>query len=463
MAGCFSRNLLKKCCTFFRVSTPENDSARSRDPFSGAQSALETRAQLVQASLENRRKSIRIPVQPPEIQQNSPSPQQIFFQSGGVVGSNRHLDGGDPARSLIVPKPRTYQDPEPANLPNIPTEIVQIIVGLLPPSAVISLSYSCRALRCRISVSHEGMLGKPSNSRELSSATLGLNVPQFSIVNAKAKISVPTPSRDKYLPERLELLCLLDRDQMIPTTKKICSGCASTHENSFFSPESLLQPNHQRLCVGMAGRLWVCPHWQFDHNLITTSSTPDTSHHCGDHSVWVCFDGKRPRIIWPIKVLQDGDITTLKETVDDLLHSMNIPICKHLRFSDPFVSRLYSPDCKQLRWRQYGAGRGPPCNCSSCLSYLTQRHGKADLPVHGAGECETCGTRMFFSIAAQRDGSGDVLELNIERAVESFRGCTDHAWLQQISDPAECEEFERAWYTAVEEKTPHISDRFYNN
>lgn len=92
---------------------------------------------------------------------------------------------------------------------------------------------------------------------------------------------------------------------------------------------------------------------------------------------------------------------------------------------------------------------------------LTQNGADVDLTKRSADECETFSTRMFFCIRAQRSGSGDLLEFQVERAIKNFRGCTDDAWLQQGSEPAECEEFERAWYTAPRERTPHIPDQFY--
>ena len=461
MGWCFPLNLFTACCKVSRVSTLEEASVFPGARSKSAQSAPESGARLVQANLENPGEAIENPPRLYETQQNLPGPQDNLHQPGGVVDVYCDIGVGDSVPSLIIPSPRTHQGPEPANLLNLPTEILQVIAALLPPSAVMSLSYSCRALRYRIGASHERLLGKPSNSRELSSAILGLNLPVVSIVDAKEKISLPKSPRDVYLPERLELLCLLDRDQMIPTGSKICSGCASTHESSFFSPTSLLQTNRQHLCRGMAGRIWICPHWQFDHNLITTSSNPYRSHHCGDRCVFLCFNGKRPHIVWPITVLQDGEVSAPKETVDAILRSLDVPACKHLRFSDSFVSRLYSSDCNKLRWRAYGGGRGPKCNCSSCLPYLTPNGGKVDPAKDSAGECKTCGTRMYFCIRAQRNGSGDVLEFQVVRAIKNFRGCTDDAWLKQISDPAECEEFEQAWYTALREGTPHIPDQFY--
>lgn len=118
----------------------------------------------------------------------------------------------------------------------------------------MSLSYSCRALRYRLGVSHERLLGKPPNPGELSSATLGLNLPVCSLVNSKVKISLPSPSRGMYLPERLELLCLLHRDGMIPTAVK-SAVVALPHTKASFSRQ---RPSCSLNFSASAGHGW--PH-----------------------------------------------------------------------------------------------------------------------------------------------------------------------------------------------------------
>ena len=54
-------------------------------------------------------------------------------------------------------------------------------------------------------------------------------------------------------------------------------------------------------------------------------------------------------VIWPIAVLRDKRDAPSKEFVEDVLGQIDVSICKHLRSSDAFVSRLYSPDCEKFR------------------------------------------------------------------------------------------------------------------
>ena len=148
---------------------------------------------------------------------------------------------------------------------------------------------------------------------------------------------------------------MLEGDQNIPQSKAVCSGCADTHDRSLFSSESLAQPSCGRRGLGSAGRLWICPHWIFDNNQVTTSAEPQGHHMCGgDRNVMVLAVDSlstEPMVIWPIAVLRDKRDAPSKEFVEDVLGQIDVTICKRLRSSDASVSRVYSPDCEKLRWK----------------------------------------------------------------------------------------------------------------
>ncbi len=63
---------------------------------------------------------------------------------------------------------------------------------------------------------------------------------------------------------------------------------------------------------------------------------------------------------WPIIAFHSVDVVPSKEVVENVLQSTNINICKHFRFSDASVSRLYSSDCEKLKWQR---GLAPYCRC----------------------------------------------------------------------------------------------------
>lgn len=60
------------------------------------------------------------------------------------------------------------------------------------------------------------------------------------------------------------------------------------------------------------------------------------------------------------------------------------------------------------------------------------------------GECESCGTTFFFHIRAERNPK-ETLNLVVTKNIKRYRRCTNRAWINQTGDPADLEEYERAW------------------
>ena len=265
--------------------------------------------------------------------------------------------------------------------------------------------------------------------------------------------ALPTQTRNVHHSERLKLLCMLDQDRMLLPSRAVCSVCADVHDRSLFSPESLAQPSAERCCIGFPGRIWICPHWTLDQRLITTSTTPLRTHGCGEN-VFVGIIDKRPCVYWPIALLRDKESAPSQKLVEDILCSLNLPICKHKRFCDPWISRLYSPSCRKLRWMQDPNDPHPFCRCLSCDSQTpptnyTQdflklyRHQPYDRLCQAiddldGGKCEFCATKVVFRIVRQKN-SAYLLNLIIRREIRDFQGCTDSAWIEQVTDPADFE------------------------
>lgn len=345
-------------------------------------------------------------------------------------------------------------------LPSFPTEIILIVAKYLPPSSLMSLSYSCRNIHNKMGVSIEHSLGEKKRTARLSKNALETNLPKLSLLDGGIKLSLPTTVGNVYHSERLKLLCMLDRDQKVPPSKAVCSGCADTHDRSLFSSKSLEQSSTERCCLGSAGRLWICPHWVFDHNLVTTSAEPHQSHMCGNKGVSVLaisLDRTRPNVSWPITVLRDNNDAPSKQLVKDVLSRINIRVCKHLRIADAFVLRLYSPDCRMLRWVMNASKPVPYCQCSSCAWQISERHlGRYPDALTGR-RCEHCGAHVFFGIRADDNGQ-ETLKLVVRTEIREFRGCTDRAWIEQVTDPAEFEGLEQAWYAATNEDNGTMQD-----
>ena len=376
----------------------------------------------------------------------------------------------------------------PLILPNFPTEIILTIAQYLPPSSLMSLIHSCRTIHNKMGVSIEHLLGTKNQIAHLSGFSLGKTLPEMVcsadessdfLINGQTLApgvnegargitwSLPDVTENVYHSERLKLLYMLDRDQKIPPSKAVCTSCADTHDRSLFSTKTLAHPIYERSCLGSVGRVWICPHWMFDCNLVTTSAEPQGLHACGDkgvyvHMVYSDIYHLTPNVRWPIIVLQGNNDAPSKKVVDDILGLMDIPVCKHLRYTDQFVSRLYSPDCKKLRWKKKGPF--PYCQCSSCVWQLSQPHlggyvfGKLKYrDIYTGSKCESCGTDVYFRIEADENGQ-ETLELNVRRNIRMFRGCTDRTWIEQVNDPSEFDELERKWYAATNEICPTAQD-----
>lgn len=143
-------------------------------------------------------------------------------------------------------------------LPSSPTEIILIIAQYLPPSSLMSLSYSCRTIHNKMGVSIEHLLGTKNQIAHLPGSSLEDNLPDRVYLNEGARgttRSLPTMTRNVYHSERLKLLYMLDRDQKVPPSKAVCTNCADTHDRSLFSSKTLAQPSCERSCLGSVGRV----------------------------------------------------------------------------------------------------------------------------------------------------------------------------------------------------------------
>ena len=376
----------------------------------------------------------------PNAQSNISAPHDVSLVTNTPSGNFE--SPGQGTRVAVV-------GPSQIGLPDLPTELILTIVAKLPPSSLMSLNYSCSNIRDRLGVSIEHLLGKRDQLAQLPKFALSSQLPRLTIDRGGfTKWSLPTMVQNVHHGERLNLLTMLDHDGKLPPSKAVCSECADTHDRSLFSSESLARSSDVRRCLGSAGRIWICPHWIFDHNLVTTSAKPQGNHICGKKWVTVVaidHDVTEPTIMWPIAVLRGNDNAPTKKLVEDFLARTDMSVCKHLRFSDKFVSSLYSPDCKKL----WANDDDPFCQCSTCARQPQPTVAEGPDFVRG-GKCESCGTRVYFNISANRGGQRK-LKLVVRRKIAEFRGCTDPAWIEQVNDPREFAELERKWYKASDE------------
>lgn len=385
------------------------------------------------------------------------------YKECGPTGSDEDLilsSSGTTEQAKMVP--------QRIGLPSLPTEIIHIITRYLPPSGLMSLSYSCRVIRDKLNASIEHSLGTKIKTAQLSPFALGDNLPPRRSRDRRGRTqSRPTTVRNTYHTERLKLLCMLDRDQFISPSKAVCSNCADTHDRSLFSDVSLAQSSRERLCIGSAGHVRICPHWIFDYNLVNISKNPLGNHLCGIRKVCMTALGEQtrePTVVWPIFLLDGKHETPSRELVANFLARTDVHVCKHLNFSDKCLLNLYSPDCKKLR------AVLSVCQCATCMWQLSQPNlagplsppnGRGSLsltPLNG-GKCEICGAAVYFCIFEERKEREILCLVVVHRRIRDFQGCTDPAWIDQVTDPVEFEGLERKWSAATNDEVETVQHR----
>lgn len=342
----------------------------------------------------------------------------------------RPFSSGDEIRMRRLVRTTKVADVEPTQvgLPGLPTDVILNIAHSLPPSGVLSLSYTCRSLRSEIGVSIEEFLGEKDNKSQLSKSTFGTKFPYWTGTTERDfKWSLPTMTSNVHHSERLELLCMLDRDGKLPPSKAVCSSCADTHVRSLFCNEALAQPSNERRCVNSAGRIWICPHWFLDHNPMTTSNKESQASHSS---------GKKC-----IPVL-----------------AIRYELAVHYERVEPTVI-FYSPRCKRF-W--VGCSNDP--DCRSPPPEVREPPPPNGGPAHThmnviqGGKCKSCGTGIRFSINPDADGR-DTLSLVIRRNVKGSPGCMNPEWIGQMNDPVEFEELERQWRNIPDGEAAMVRER----
>ena len=299
----------------------------------------------------------------------------------------------------------------PMTLLTLSTELLLDVAHYLPPSSYMSLSYTCRTIRNKMGVSIAHVLGDKLPISQSSGST-----PTVEIRNIR------------FL-ERMELRCMLGRDRKTFSSTAFCSGCQETHDCSLFSTHSL---GTTRRCLGSDGLLWVCPHRAFDYNETTRSVARDV-HQCGSNHMFMHDRfGSTFYSRWSIMRVS-ANTAPSGEEVKEALRALDAPMCPHMRLNDAKVAAIYHPDYQKLRSNWPRSDPAADHRCFKCSS-------GPDFTVI----CNFCGIRVLFCIVPHRYGP-EALSLLTRRSVECMWGCADRAWIAQVTQPADLEEYERAW------------------
>lgn len=315
-------------------------------------------------------------------------------------------------------------EPGQKTLFDLPAEIILGIAEHLPPSSLVSFDWFI--LENPPSVVQFASAGILKKSRKLEYSLSELMDPLAKLdfilkkQDALHTESKATSRTQLDLSERLVLLCMLDRDGRIPASQAVCSRCADTHALSKFAVSSLEQPSSKRCCLGSAGSMWICPDRILDFGQAQIPKEPVRT---------------RYTAIWRILKATRTDPPS-NEQVREALRPLTAHICPHLRLNDPDVSGSYF-QCRILRW-DVNSPR-PDCQCSGCLL-------KPESDLTTEGRCPYCDTTFFFWILFVHDIQSLALTLVIKRRMTAYWSCTDEAWIAQMTDPADFEEYESAWH-----------------
>ena len=221
-------------------------------------------------------------------------------------------------------------------------------------------------------------------------------------------------------------LCVLERSGQIDPSRAVCSSCVATHEIPFFSPDSLNHQSDKRECLGRAGRMWICPHWQCSYDeLRFYSDDRRPIHICGDSTQFATYTCGKPSVKWPLIKLRAGQALPSTSQVENALRPLTASVCPHFKMNDPFVFRRYSPDCGKLFNLSFPRSLWLPCRCKACLRQEPN--------------CPECGAEVSFDVTE------DYLKVFVQRKGGEFNGVMDPIWIKQLAFPANFERLKKAW------------------
>ena len=323
---------------------------------------------------------------------------------------------------------------------DLPTEIVLDVAEYLPPSSLVSFElFIFENPPSAMHFTSNRILKKSEKARfgfDLLDHPLAKLDRVCKKQGALQPESMSTSRSQLHLSERLELLCMLDRDGSIPSSQTVCSGCVDTHASSpsLFSISSFAQTSSQRRCLGRAGYMWICPHriLDYDQAQIGKGAQESRVHEGRGVAVLNVYS-----ITWHIMKATHTNPPS-NDQVKEALRPLTAHVCPHLRLNDPYVSGFYFQDCRRLRWDFEGPY--PDCQCSVCSP-------KSFPELSPEGKCEYCGTTFFFYLWPTNSICTEALEVTIDRKTKRSWRCTDSAWIAQVTDPTDFDEYESAWHT----------------
>ena len=243
---------------------------------------------------------------------------------------------------------------------------------------------------------------------------------------------------------------MLDRDRK-PTLWRAYSLYAGALDFSSYSSPSY-SPLSRQLSIegdslGRARVMWMCPHRIFDYFEARKTRETTDIYRCERSSPFTFARyGDTFFSTWTILKVPP-EFRPSCEEVREALHSLDAPVCPHLRLNDTCIWRGYDPDCQKLDWKRGRTDSAPECRCQKCSSGLPR-----------TVICNFCDARTVFDIMSHHHW-GPTLDVCTVRSTRSYWHRTDRAWLAQTANPADFEEYKRAWQATHAECLRRVGPR----
>lgn len=277
-----------------------------------------------------------------------------------------------------------------ALLHTIPTELTLLVKAYLPPSSLLSLSYTCKKFYLSSTVVVEDIFPKQHTAGHGGVEERG---------------------------ERLAFLCMLERDQRLSKSKLVCSSCIKVRDTSSFSISAVRDVPSERQCLCHEGKMWICPRNVWDCSQVQAfRDDPNRCQtygpcECKNHSVWL--RGGNLTTLRPLLALDAGSPMSAI-SITTVLRPLDLNACPHIKLNDPVVLRWFLED--------YGMSQADRTCKRKCL---------------------VCKATFEFELGTPLNGKR-VLNFVIQRNLDIY-DVADPDWISQLSYPHEFADLERAW------------------
>jgi hypothetical protein len=253
--------------------------------------------------------------------------------------------------------------------------------------------------------------------------------------------------------ERLEFLEMLRRDSFRPDLQT-CAECFRLHTPDKYTAAEFSKPASKRRCLYVS-KMFLCPHkhitFETGRDTLKNPSRykPDDMKGCSQCHVHFAsklysdpsngtlgqrIDVRLMMSDQPWKVLKRDVIEEqfAAPPVRSILRKLDLPICQHTRFSDPYVTQAYDSDLLGLR-KQFGPFKWLGELQDTCV--LPQRKGTRQRPWKCAEP--GCETEFWFEVRkTERTWFNNsyflMLLVCVRRSMGLMKDVQDRDWLDHM-------------------------------